>query len=166
YSTWLNKSFQLLNSSSNFNALGDATTMLCFKIVSKVPDSEDTILFKMDSQEIIYIVDMFRDTLHLPVETPDNLFIAPVNINVIESFMQKVGYQGVVDNVKEYQENDKIESKPDKNGKRVEARKSLKQLQLKEEEKPKKIKKEWPKTHTRIKSYSRLKKRRKEKGQK
>nr|GEV13894.1 hypothetical protein [Tanacetum cinerariifolium] len=37
-------------------------------------------------------------------------------------------------------------------GKRGEARKSLKQLQLKEEEKPKK-KKEWPKTHTRIKSY-------------
>nr|GFA65124.1 hypothetical protein [Tanacetum cinerariifolium] len=37
-------------------------------------------------------------------------------------------------------------SKSDKNGKRVEAEKSLKQLQLKEEEKPKKTKKEWPKT--------------------
>nr|GEX37421.1 reverse transcriptase domain-containing protein [Tanacetum cinerariifolium] len=55
--------------------------------------------------------------------------------------------------VKEYQEKDKIGSKPDKNGKRGEAEKSLKQLQLKEEEKPKKTKKEWPKTHTRIKSY-------------
>nr|GEY86439.1 hypothetical protein [Tanacetum cinerariifolium] len=42
--------------------------------------------------------------------------------------------------------------------------KSFKQLQLKEEEKPKKTKKEWPKMHTRIKSYSSLKKRRKEKG--
>ncbi|GJV93430.1 ribonuclease H-like domain-containing protein [Tanacetum coccineum] len=31
YSTLLNKSFQLLNSSLNFKALGDATTMLCFK---------------------------------------------------------------------------------------------------------------------------------------
>nr|GEZ03866.1 zinc finger, CCHC-type [Tanacetum cinerariifolium] len=51
-----------------------------------------------------------------------------------------------------------------KNGKRGEAGKSLKQLQLKEEEKPKKTKKEWPKTHTRIKSYATLKKRRKEKG--
>nr|GEV58395.1 hypothetical protein [Tanacetum cinerariifolium] len=46
-------------------------------------------------------MDMFRDTLHLPVETPDNPFIAPVNIKVIKSFMQRVGYQGVVD--KEYE---------------------------------------------------------------
>nr|GEZ84934.1 hypothetical protein [Tanacetum cinerariifolium] len=66
--------------------------------------------------------------------------------------------------VKENQEKDKIGSKPDKNGKRGEAGKSLKQLQLKKEEKPKKTKKEWPKTHTRIKNYSRLKKRRKERG--
>nr|GEW92919.1 ribonuclease H-like domain-containing protein [Tanacetum cinerariifolium] len=55
--------------------------------------------------------------------------------------------------VKENQEKDKIGSKPDKNGKRGEAKKSQKQLQLKEEEKPKKTKKEWPKTHARIKSY-------------
>nr|GFA89477.1 hypothetical protein [Tanacetum cinerariifolium] len=54
---------------------------------------------------------------------------------------------------KENQEKDKIGSKPDKNGKRGKAEKSLKQWQLKEEEKPKKTKKEWPKTHTRIKSY-------------
>nr|GFB51386.1 hypothetical protein [Tanacetum cinerariifolium] len=68
-----------------------------------------------------------------------------------------MGWSGEVDGsvqVKENQEKDKIGSKPDKNGKRVEAGKSLKQLQLKEEEKPKKIKKEWPKTQTRIKSYS------------
>nr|GEX60162.1 retrovirus-related Pol polyprotein from transposon TNT 1-94 [Tanacetum cinerariifolium] len=63
-----------------------------------------------------------------------------------------------VHQVKENQEKDKIESKQDKNGKRGEAEKSLKQLQLKEEEKPKKTKKEWPKTHTRIKSYASLKK--------
>nr|GFA86854.1 hypothetical protein [Tanacetum cinerariifolium] len=44
--------------------------------------------------------------------------------------------------VKEYQKKDKIRSKPDKNEKRIEAGKSLKQLQLKEEEKPKKAKKE------------------------
>nr|GEU73661.1 hypothetical protein [Tanacetum cinerariifolium] len=47
---------------------------------------------------------MFRDTLKLPVKTPYNPFIAPVNIKVIESFMQKVGYQGVVDKLeKDYQ---------------------------------------------------------------
>nr|GEY63889.1 retrovirus-related Pol polyprotein from transposon TNT 1-94 [Tanacetum cinerariifolium] len=51
-------------------------------------------------------------------------------------------------NVKENQEKDKIGSKPNKNGKRVEARKSLKQLQWIKEEKPKKTQKEWSKTHT------------------
>ncbi|GKA41785.1 hypothetical protein Tco_0734445 [Tanacetum coccineum] len=69
------------------------------KTVSKVPDTKDTIKFKLDTPEITYIVDMFCDTLHLLVETPDNLFITPVNIEVIESFMQRVGYQGVVDKV-------------------------------------------------------------------
>nr|GEZ08545.1 hypothetical protein [Tanacetum cinerariifolium] len=41
-------------------------------------------------------------------------------------------------------------SKPDKNGNRVEAEKSLKQLQWIKEEKPKKTQKEWSKTHTRV----------------
>nr|GEV91613.1 hypothetical protein [Tanacetum cinerariifolium] len=52
--------------------------------------------------------------------------------------------------VKENQEKDKIGSKPDKNRKRVKARKSLKQLQWIKEEKPKKTQKEWSKTHTRV----------------
>nr|GEY64523.1 hypothetical protein [Tanacetum cinerariifolium] len=51
--------------------------------------------------------------------------------------------------VKENQEKDKIGSKPDKNGKRVKAGKSLKQLQWIKKEKPKKTQKEWSKTHTR-----------------
>ncbi|GJW60922.1 hypothetical protein Tco_0110257, partial [Tanacetum coccineum] len=72
-----------------------------WKTVSKVPDTKDTIKFKLDRQKIVYTVDMFRDNLHLPVETPDNPFIAPVNIKVIESFMQKVGYQGIVDKKKD-----------------------------------------------------------------
>nr|GEW06158.1 retrovirus-related Pol polyprotein from transposon TNT 1-94 [Tanacetum cinerariifolium] len=46
--------------------------------------------------------------------------------------------------VKEKQENDKIGSKPDKNGKRVEAGKSSKQLQWVEEEKLNKTQKKWP----------------------
>nr|GEY62792.1 hypothetical protein [Tanacetum cinerariifolium] len=56
--------------------------------------------------------------------------------------------------VKENQEKDKIKSKPDKNGKRVKARKSLKQLQWIKEEKPKKTQKEWSKTHTRPTTHS------------
>ncbi|GJX07959.1 uncharacterized mitochondrial protein-like protein [Tanacetum coccineum] len=35
----------------------------------------------------------------LPVETPENLFVEPVNIETIKVFMNKVGYQGVVDKV-------------------------------------------------------------------
>ncbi|GJX60483.1 hypothetical protein Tco_0291873 [Tanacetum coccineum] len=69
------------------------------RTVSKVPGPEDTIKFMLNTQEFIYTLDMFRDTLHLPVETPDNLFVAPVNIETIEVFMNKVGYQGVVDKV-------------------------------------------------------------------
>ncbi|GJW91232.1 hypothetical protein Tco_0168785 [Tanacetum coccineum] len=42
---------------------------------SKVLDIEDMIKFTMDAQEIIYTVDMFRDTLNMPVETPKNPFV-------------------------------------------------------------------------------------------
>ncbi|GJY62981.1 retrovirus-related pol polyprotein from transposon TNT 1-94 [Tanacetum coccineum] len=58
-----------------------------WKTVSKVSDTKDTIRFKLDTQDIVYTVDMFRDTLHLPVETPDNPFITPITIITIESFM-------------------------------------------------------------------------------
>nr|GEW27783.1 putative reverse transcriptase domain-containing protein [Tanacetum cinerariifolium] len=61
------------------------------------------------------------------------------------------------DRVKENQKKDKIGSKPDKNGKRVEARKSLKQLQWVEEEKLSKTQKEWPKTQTQSKAIQTLK---------
>ncbi|GJV42485.1 hypothetical protein Tco_1420925 [Tanacetum coccineum] len=67
--------------------------------VNKVPDTKDTIRFKLDTQDIVYTVDIFCDTLKLPVETPENPFIAPVNIEVIQSYMQRVGYQGIVDKV-------------------------------------------------------------------
>ncbi|GJS56890.1 putative RNA-directed DNA polymerase [Tanacetum coccineum] len=65
----------------------------------KMLDTEDTIIFKLDSQEIVYTVNMFRDTLNLLVETLENPFVAPVNIEIIESFINMVGYQGVVDKV-------------------------------------------------------------------
>ncbi|GKC39810.1 hypothetical protein Tco_1052194 [Tanacetum coccineum] len=44
-------------------------------------------------------VDMFRDILHLPVETPENPFVTPINIETIEAFMNRVGYQGVINKV-------------------------------------------------------------------
>ncbi|GKB09961.1 hypothetical protein Tco_0843884 [Tanacetum coccineum] len=45
--------------------------------VYKVPNTKDTIIFKLNTQKITYTVDMFRDTLKLLVETPDNPFITP-----------------------------------------------------------------------------------------
>ncbi|GJX77848.1 hypothetical protein Tco_0324659 [Tanacetum coccineum] len=67
--------------------------------VSKVSDTKDTIKFKLDKQKIFYTVDMFRATLHLPLETTENPIIAPATMRVIEPFMQTVRYQGVVDKV-------------------------------------------------------------------
>nr|GEU95050.1 hypothetical protein [Tanacetum cinerariifolium] len=42
---------------------------------------------------------MFRATLKLPVKILETSFVAPANIQSIKSFMNKVGYQGVVDKV-------------------------------------------------------------------
>nr|GEU61070.1 hypothetical protein [Tanacetum cinerariifolium] len=42
---------------------------------------------------------MFQDILQLPVETPKNPFVTLVNTEIIEAFMNKVGYQGFVDKV-------------------------------------------------------------------
>ncbi|GJR94166.1 retrovirus-related pol polyprotein from transposon TNT 1-94 [Tanacetum coccineum] len=67
------------------------------KKVHKVPNTKDTIKFKLDTQEITYTLDMLCATLKLPVETPDNPFVAHVTIEIIVSFMNKVSYQGVVD---------------------------------------------------------------------
>ncbi|GJU57431.1 retrovirus-related pol polyprotein from transposon TNT 1-94 [Tanacetum coccineum] len=68
-----------------------------WRTVSKVLDTEDTIKFMLDTEEFTYTVDMFRVTLHLLVETPENLFVAPINIQTIEAFMNSVGYQGMSD---------------------------------------------------------------------
>ncbi|GJW37882.1 copia protein [Tanacetum coccineum] len=67
-----------------------------WRTVSKVPDTEDTIKFLLDTEQFVYTVDMFRDTLKLQMETPENLFVAPTNIHTIKAFMNRVGYQGVV----------------------------------------------------------------------
>ncbi|GJW04438.1 hypothetical protein Tco_1563294 [Tanacetum coccineum] len=60
------------------------------RMVSNVPDIEDTIKFLLDTQQFTYTVDMFQDTLHLPMETPDTPFVAPANIHTIEAFMNRV----------------------------------------------------------------------------
>nr|GEY53220.1 hypothetical protein [Tanacetum cinerariifolium] len=60
-----------------------------WQTVHKVPNTKDIIIFKLDTQEITYTVDMFRAILKLPVETPDNPFLAPVTIEIIKSFMNK-----------------------------------------------------------------------------
>ncbi|GJS65219.1 retrotransposon protein, putative, ty1-copia subclass [Tanacetum coccineum] len=51
----------------------------------------------LDTEKFTYNVDMLHDTLHLLVETLENPFVAPVNIQTIEALMKRVGYQGVVD---------------------------------------------------------------------
>ncbi|GJW05699.1 hypothetical protein Tco_1568122 [Tanacetum coccineum] len=70
-----------------------------WRTVSKVPNAEDMIKFMLNTEQFVYIVDMFRDTLQLPVESPKHPFVAPANIHTIEAFMNRVGYQGVVDKV-------------------------------------------------------------------
>nr|GEU75819.1 putative mitochondrial protein [Tanacetum cinerariifolium] len=69
--------------------------------VHKVLDTKDTIRFKLDTQDIMYTVDMFHDILQFPVETLENPFVARVNIEIIESFMHTVGYQCVVNKKKD-----------------------------------------------------------------
>nr|GEU72447.1 hypothetical protein [Tanacetum cinerariifolium] len=46
-----------------------------WKTVKQVPNANDTIRFTTGRETITYTVDMFRDTLKLPVEIPDNPFI-------------------------------------------------------------------------------------------
>ncbi|GJR21426.1 hypothetical protein Tco_0969953, partial [Tanacetum coccineum] len=70
-----------------------------WRMVSKVPDTKDTIKFLLNTEQFTYTVDMFRDILQLPVETHENPFVTPANIHTIEAFMNRVGYQGVVDKV-------------------------------------------------------------------
>ncbi|GJW99073.1 hypothetical protein Tco_0180881 [Tanacetum coccineum] len=65
-----------------------------FMTISKVPNTEDTIKFMLDTENFTYNVDSFRDTLHLLVGTLKNPFVAPVIIQTIEAFMNRVGYQG------------------------------------------------------------------------
>nr|GFD35506.1 hypothetical protein [Tanacetum cinerariifolium] len=48
---------------------------------------------------------MFHDTLKLPIETPDNLFIEPSDSKFIQRFLKIVGYEGIVDKVSTFYRN-------------------------------------------------------------
>ncbi|GKA11879.1 hypothetical protein Tco_0691425, partial [Tanacetum coccineum] len=45
---------------------------------------------------VVYLQQLWRTVSKLPVETPENLFVEPVNIETIKVFMNKVGYQGML----------------------------------------------------------------------
>ncbi|GKE89494.1 hypothetical protein Tco_1566969, partial [Tanacetum coccineum] len=47
------------------------------------PETKDTIRFRLDTQEILYTVDMFRETLKLPMETPDNSYLATISCSTM-----------------------------------------------------------------------------------
>nr|GEX98806.1 hypothetical protein [Tanacetum cinerariifolium] len=82
---------------------------------------------------------------HRPYSPP----VRPVRTNMNGARPNRTSFNK---QVKENQEKNKIESKPDKNGYRGEAEKSLKQLQWVEEEKLSKTQKEWPKMQTQSKA--------------
>ncbi|GJX20977.1 hypothetical protein Tco_0223654 [Tanacetum coccineum] len=70
-----------------------------WKTIRLVVNVNKTIRFTMDKKEITYTVDSFRSTLNLPVETPENPFIAPATMKFIQPFLKIVRYQGDVDKV-------------------------------------------------------------------
>ncbi|GJT86435.1 hypothetical protein Tco_1068152 [Tanacetum coccineum] len=71
----------------------------CKIVVRLVVNANETIRFTMDRKEITYTVDMFCLTLKLPVETPENPFIAPTTLKFIQPFLKTIGYQGNVDKI-------------------------------------------------------------------
>ncbi|GJX69264.1 hypothetical protein Tco_0304991 [Tanacetum coccineum] len=52
---------------------------------------------EIDRETITHTVDMFCDTLQLPVETPNDPFIEPTDLKFIQRFLKIVGYEGIVD---------------------------------------------------------------------
>nr|GEW98211.1 hypothetical protein [Tanacetum cinerariifolium] len=100
-----------------------------------------------------FISERQREGLLLDLACNDHILLQGVKLCKLESYK-----------VKENQEKDKIGLKPDKNEKRGEAGKSLKQLQWIEKEKLNKTQKEWPKTQTQSKVIKVYKKKEKKEG--
>nr|GFB60696.1 hypothetical protein [Tanacetum cinerariifolium] len=61
-----------------------------WKTVNKVPNTKYTILFIVGKETIMHIVDMFRDTLQLLVETLNNPFTVPADLKYIPMFLKIV----------------------------------------------------------------------------
>nr|GEU70980.1 hypothetical protein [Tanacetum cinerariifolium] len=102
--------FHTIGRCNNYMVLQSIPCSLECKIIGtviKVPSLEETSKFMLNTQQFVYTMDMFRDILQLRVETTKNLFLAPVNIETIELFMNKVGYQGAVDKKDEEIEKEK-----------------------------------------------------------
>ncbi|GKF29369.1 hypothetical protein Tco_0095711, partial [Tanacetum coccineum] len=68
-----------------------------WKTVRLVVNANETIRFLVDIKEITYTVDMFRLTLKLLVETPENILIAPATLKFIQPILTIIGYQGNID---------------------------------------------------------------------
>nr|GEV17350.1 reverse transcriptase domain-containing protein [Tanacetum cinerariifolium] len=112
-------------------------------MVIKSAFEEDMLVDIQETFDILRFINMKLSPKKSSFSVEEGLFLGHL--------ITKQGIKATPLKVKENKENDEIGSKPDKNGKRGEAGRSQKQLQLKEEEKPKK-KKEWPKMHARIKN--------------
>ncbi|GJS96905.1 hypothetical protein Tco_0803873 [Tanacetum coccineum] len=65
-----------------------------YRPVKQVPNANETICFMVDKQDITYTMDMFRATLKLPAETPEQPFIPPADFDYIRPFLKILGYQG------------------------------------------------------------------------
>nr|GEY32004.1 hypothetical protein [Tanacetum cinerariifolium] len=110
-------------------------------------DSEGDILFeRLLHDDPIPLPNTLDFSYEVRILLP--FFTYPVTSPVLLSFgsEDKIFDPGIT--VKDKQEKDKIETKPDKNGKRGEAGKSQKQLQSREQEKLKKMQVEGPKMQT------------------
>ncbi|GJS77381.1 retrovirus-related pol polyprotein from transposon TNT 1-94 [Tanacetum coccineum] len=90
------KPFPKKESTSSDDKMYVKSTSLCTLTVKQVPNANETIRFMVDKEEIIYTVDIFRSTLKLPVETPEQPFIPPATLEYIQPFLKIVGYQGFV----------------------------------------------------------------------
>ncbi|GJU32950.1 hypothetical protein Tco_1176539 [Tanacetum coccineum] len=60
-----------------------------WKTIKHDPNQNHTIRFIVDKQEITYTVDMFRSTLKLPVETPEQPFIEHASLEYIQPFQDR-----------------------------------------------------------------------------
>nr|GEW37013.1 uncharacterized mitochondrial protein AtMg00810-like [Tanacetum cinerariifolium] len=68
-----------------------------WKTINQVPNENETIRFMVHKEEITYTVDMFCATFKLLVETPEQPFIAPASLKIIQPFLKIFGYQELVD---------------------------------------------------------------------